>query len=212
MQTVTIEIDILSYWHIGTGRGRGREADALTLKDGDGLPYLPGRALKGLYREAVQTAEDFGQVTAGTATQLFGLDRNHEAEQSSGGQQTPPGINDDASAPAAPGVLCFSNATLPPEVHQWFRAQGHEGKRQLYRLIPATALDDGGLARDHSLRLVEVCLPLRLTATVCSAADDNWQATLQKTAGLVRALGVRRRRGYGRCRLTIISSGRNRHV
>ena len=71
-ETMILEIQLLSYWHAGSGFGRGADVDALVLKEGNSLPYLPGRTVKGLLREAMQCCEEAGAVPEGTTSNLFG--------------------------------------------------------------------------------------------------------------------------------------------
>jgi len=51
-------INFLEYWHIGSGMGAGAVADAVVLKDERGLPYVPGKTIKGLVREFACNSED----------------------------------------------------------------------------------------------------------------------------------------------------------
>lgn len=183
MKSVTITIDIISYWHVGTGHGQGAVYDAVTRKDEDGLPYLPGRTVKGLLREGVAMAEDFGGVAPGTACILFGMPAPEDSPEGS-----------------TPGILSFSNASLPQDVVGWARANaGAAGT--LYGPLAATALDQDGQARDKSLRTIEVCVPARLVATVTGPDDMGWLKLLRKGFPLVRGLGGHRNRGLGRCRI-----------
>ena len=59
MKRLTLTFTLLSYWHAGTGAGRGGDADAVVQRDDDGLPYLPGKSVKGLIRDAVETYAAF---------------------------------------------------------------------------------------------------------------------------------------------------------
>ena len=52
MSTIKYEIEFFSNWHCGSGLAAGADVDALVIKDQEGLPYIPGRTLKGLLREA----------------------------------------------------------------------------------------------------------------------------------------------------------------
>ena len=52
MRTIKYEIEFFSNWHCGSGLAAGADVDALVIKDNNGLPYVPGRTLKGLLREA----------------------------------------------------------------------------------------------------------------------------------------------------------------
>jgi hypothetical protein len=65
MKTLTLKLDILSYWHAGSGRGAAALADAVVVRDDTGLPYLPGRTVKGLVRDAMDLAEAAGIVARG---------------------------------------------------------------------------------------------------------------------------------------------------
>jgi len=48
---IEYRIKFLEFWHIGSGMGAGAVADAVVLKDERGLPYVPGKTIKGLVRE-----------------------------------------------------------------------------------------------------------------------------------------------------------------
>jgi CRISPR/Cas system CSM-associated protein Csm3 (group 7 of RAMP superfamily) len=55
METKKIEytITFLSDWHAGSGLSSGAEADAVVIKDAKNLPYLPGKTIKGLVKDAL---------------------------------------------------------------------------------------------------------------------------------------------------------------
>ncbi len=65
-----------SYWHCGSGLAAGADTDALVIKDQDGLPFIPGKTMKGLVRQAVEEISDdlnsavFGQP-GGEVSPLF---------------------------------------------------------------------------------------------------------------------------------------------
>ena len=54
MKTVKIKISLLGYWYIGTGHEAGAYADSIALKDRDNLPFIPGKTLKGMFRNSAQ--------------------------------------------------------------------------------------------------------------------------------------------------------------
>jgi CRISPR/Cas system CSM-associated protein Csm3 (group 7 of RAMP superfamily) len=192
--TATITIELLSYWHIGSGQSRGGEADALVLKDVHGLPYVPGRTLKGLFREAVQTLEDLSEkenVLADITQKLFGGSAKEGAERG-----------------AKEGQLIFEDARLPEDVHAWLAQKVNTSQRlQLFDLFSQTALTEGQ-AKDKALRMIEVCVPIKLKAKVATEQDtQNWFPILERAAGLIRSLGSHRRRGLGRCKVIVMSTG-----
>lgn len=189
MTSITLEIDILSHWCAGSGRGRGADVDALVIKDGNGLPYLPGRTVKGLLREGMMCCEENGQVPPGTTDCLFG-------------KPTVPGKPDGS----VPGVLSFRDARLPVDVVRYLF-----GKPDLvdamYDVFSSTKLDDNGMAEDKTLRTIELAIPMKLETVVEVnpvyanelPRDLDWKASIQKACSMVRALGSHRHRGLGRC-------------
>ena len=52
MKTIKYNIALFSYWAIGSGTGQGKGLDNILLKDDDNLPFIPGKTLKGLLRDA----------------------------------------------------------------------------------------------------------------------------------------------------------------
>lgn len=40
-------------WHCGSGLAAGADVDALVVKDKNRLPFIPGKTIKGLVREAM---------------------------------------------------------------------------------------------------------------------------------------------------------------
>ncbi len=185
-----LKISILSYWHAGSGFGRGADADALVLKDRQGLPYLPGRSVKGLLREGMQTCEDSGIVPAGRTGALFGF-----------------AAQEGNPAASVPGLLAVSDAQLPRAEREWLSSGQGKGDRQaMYDVLASTSLDDQGLARDRTLRTIEVCVPLELTAEVTGPAG-GWKDDLYKACTVIRGLGCHRNRGLGRCRFSLQEEG-----
>lgn len=184
--TVWVDFSILSYWHAGSGQGRSAASDALVQKDRDGLPFLPGRTVKGLLREGVRCGEDVGAVPAGSTDRLFGK----AAEEGD-------------AAGSVPGELCFYDAVLPEEERRWLSSsEGADFRSGLYDAMASTKIDDKGLAEDKTLRTIELCVPLTLSATASGPGGD-WVDVLEKACRLVRGLGSHRHRGLGRCRCTV---------
>lgn len=53
MRGIEITITMQSDWHVGTGMGRG-ELDSVVQRDGDNLPYIPGKTLTGILRDSCE--------------------------------------------------------------------------------------------------------------------------------------------------------------
>lgn len=196
MKTATLTLELLSWWHAGSGLGRGGDADALVIRNKDGLPYLPGKTLKGLVRDAVQLAEDHRAVAAGRTEELFGqLDRT---TPNADGTQL-----DHDPRPRTPGLLQVTSAALASDFSTWLEDGGQARKAAFFEAISSTALNNDGVAEDRTLRTIEVCPPLTLTAKVSGPDDCAWLDTLRRCVPLVRSLGSHRHRGLGRCQVTL---------
>lgn len=178
-------IEILSYWHAGTGLGLGVLADAITLKDENHLPYLPGKTLKGLFREAFQILEDSENIPSNTTTKYFG-------------EATTP---DNEIINAESGCCFFTNANISKELKNYLLSDTNQ-RDCLYETISSTKLDDKGMAEDKSLRTIEVCMPVTLSGII-ETQDNTSLDYFQKAAGLIRSLGSHRHRGLGRCKVTV---------
>lgn len=50
MKTINYSIQIYTYWHCGSGLAAGADVDLLPVKNKKGLPYVPGKTIKGLVR------------------------------------------------------------------------------------------------------------------------------------------------------------------
>lgn len=190
MTAAVLHIDIQSYWHPGTGRGSGYHLDAITYTGADSLPRLPGRSLKGLLRDAMHRAEQWGWSTAprGTTEALFGPRGDGIATR--------------------PGLLRIADATLPSEVAAYLASDdGAALVPGLYREHFSTAIDAASsVAKQRSLRGMQVVVPLALEATISEvpgvAPLAHWQDRLAACFCLVTAVGAHRSRGFGRARLT----------
>lgn len=187
MNNKTLHVEFYSYWHAGAGSGQGPQLDALVIKDKIGLPYLPGRTLKGLLRDAMYTCEEAHQVPPDTANRIFGI----------------PGVFDGTE----PGILYLSDAVLNPAERDWLSsADGQSSKAGFYDKFSSTKLTEDGLAEPHTLRSMELCIPINLEANLTLDGDQpaDWKA-LEKACSLIRCLGSHRNRGLGRCRFTLKS-------
>ena len=132
MNAQRLTIDLRGYWHPGGGRGGGAVLDAVTHRDSSGLPVLGGRHIKGLLRDALESAAAFGwDGYAGLAQQLFGerfvarsrMDQNDVVEAGddiSEQRSVSAGVASEApGCGPAPGLLRVTDATLPETVQAW---------------------------------------------------------------------------------------------
>lgn len=201
----TLDLSLVNYWHSGSGTGAGTHVDALCLRDNNGLPFLPGRQLKGVLRHAIRRAEAWGWFEQ---LPLPSDCPSHEAllfgsqSQQTGRHET------------QPGLLLIDNACLPETERRWLaQPQQAPAREQLFAELFSTAIDADGTAVERSLRGLEVCLPVKLESvlalevTALSAQrrqqqedwlgrEDPWQA-VTLALPLIDALGAHRSRGLG---------------
>ena len=190
MYRVKVTFNMQSFWHAGSGYSRGALLDSTVIKTPDGLPYLPGRTVKGLFREAVTILESYQKnVEKGTIRQLFGSAVNLKSEN---------------RYSTSPGSLRFSNAALDPAMVNWFNDGHDQAKEFLFDEFASTKINKNGLAEDHTLRNVEVAVPVTLTGYIESDLDsEGWADLMARASSLIRYLGTNRHRGLGRTIVTV---------
>lgn len=197
MIAARIHIELLGFWHPGTGRGQGPGADAVANRSASGLPYLPGRTLKGLLREGARIAAEAGALRPEEVDAAFGANPGGDAKEA-GRFRT------------RPGSLRFESARIgstPEEAVAWEEwataSENAPAVRQLFRSFASTKLDEAGRAEDGTLRTVEVVVPTHLLASVSASDRALALRVLRASAPHVLAVGAHRTRGLGRCVLTV---------
>lgn len=179
------KIHLLSDWHCGSGLSAGAQSDSELLKDENNHPYIPGKTIKGLLKDALmEMPKNSSGISQEIINEIFG----YEIKE----------INKVIRT--KPGKAFFSNATLPQIERKEITAELSEF---LYRNISSTAIDKNGIAENKSLRRMEVCMPLILEGWIDDLEAEQKQ-TIIKATKWVRHLGVNRNRGLGRCKIEII--------
>lgn len=182
-------IRFYEYWHAGSGEAGVGDVDDSPVKNRHGLPYLPGKTLKGLLHEAFCELAAWGAVSqlirpsVSLVEQLFG------SESRQGRRNC--------------GWLRVSDAVLPGDLADYLvDRQMQEG---LFEVISATAIEESGIARARSLRRFEVAVPVELSFTLsvdnppdAFGATDP-QAMFAAACRLIRRAGKFRNSGFGRC-------------
>lgn len=188
--TAYLTVDMLTAWHLGTGKEGGAYADTLAVKDAAGLPVLSGKSLKGLLRAACKESyrhQWLSSLDENSLNQLFGSEGNGLFNQ---------------------GAIEVSSATLS-EAEQAYFQQHPESIKFLYRVDHHTSIDKvTGAAKDGSLRSMESVVPMQLTASIHITTENQETAELfyewvAVSLPLITAVGGKRRRGFGEAILTI---------
>ncbi|RMG30493.1 MAG: CRISPR-associated protein [Methanobacteriota archaeon] len=176
-------------WLCSSGLDSGVEADALPIKDVKGLPFVPGKTIKGLFRQAAEEISDAqGGKFSEVVSRVFG-------------------IGDDVEKEGQSGSAFFSNATLP--LQEASEIVKNNLQQFLFRKISSTAIDNAGLVKEKTLRTVEVCIPVVLTGEIVfdglnEEEKDLCEELLKMIVKWVRCLGSWRNRGFGRCRFELV--------
>ena len=185
-------IEFFSNWHCGSGLTAGADVDALVVKDGRGLPYVPGRTIKGLLREAAETLGSFEPELLKHLDAIFGISGDDDKKK-----DDKPRI----------GEAFFKNATL---VDGDTIVKGGL-TAYLYQTFSSTAIDEStGIAAEHSLRRIETVVPCTLKGSILNVPEGG-DALLKDAMKMVKRMGTGRNRGYGRCTISPINSRRTNH-
>lgn len=193
MKTINYNIELFSYWAIGSGTGQGKGLDNILLKDDDNLPFIPGKTLKGLLRDAAV------ECGATNINLLFGkATKNKDADN-----------EENKKDKDYTGILNFNNAYLPLNERNYLK-ENKKYIKGLYDTKMATRLDKNKQTIKGSLRKIEVCIPITLKASIetDNELDEKQKTTLKDAFKMLRLLGEKRYRGMGRCKLTEIT-GKN---
>lgn len=193
--TLQYQIEFFTYWHAGCGLSGGAYADLLVNKTKEGLPFIPGKTLKGLIRDGATTISDFDSSpdTVDFMNQVFG--------------KKPVKIKseDTDTDPTTPGICFFSNAELSGNLTAQL-TQNKDLRQHFYEVLASTRIDDQGMADDHTLRQMEVTIPLTLYATIENFPDDRTAlAQMQRCMSAIKRMGLGRTRGLGRCQFSLLN-------
>ena len=193
----TLEISFLSDWHLASGLGDGTRADSALIRDWDGLPCIPGSALKGALREGAHRMAGCRDDLRHAETYFWGT-RNDAVESN------------------VPGHLHVYPGRMPSSVHEALEMTDKRDREALIRDMTVirshTALDERGNVIEHSLRSIECGIAgLTFEAALDVDADnkvsDSWlSAYLACVCAAARGIGADRSRGLGLCRIHIIGT------
>ncbi len=190
MNTIAYQIEFFSYWHASSGLAGGTYADLLVNKTREGLPYIPGRTLKGLLREAAETIYQFD---SDLVTQTFILDVFGQAPDEKD-------IEEERATLEAQSF--FSNAYLSDYLQN---AIPKDHVPFLYHVLASTKINERGLAADGTLRQMEATAPLVLLSRIEQFPDKpGYEQQLNYCFQWIKRMGLNRSRGLGRCKFSII--------
>lgn len=186
MRDLNIKVHFYSPWHCGSGLSAGADADSLVIKDIHGLPFIPGKTMKGLIREAVEDYVSLKGIDIDLAD-AFGKE-----------------ASTDEYAPS--GKLFFTNAELSSDEKKSIIS--YHVEEFLYNNKVATAINpETGITQEHSLRTIETTVPCDLHAMILHV-EDSLAEIIEPALGLIKRMGTGRNRGLGRCKFVIEKGGK----
>lgn len=180
MANIEYKIKFFSEWHCGSGLSAGSDVDALAIKDDKGLPFIPGKTIKGLIREAAEDFNGYSDAQIGITEGFGNFNDKGETRQ---------------------GCMFFSNACLCEEEQQAIISE--KLQEHLYRSKPATAIEDNGIAKEHSLRKFQTVVPCELYGKIYNVPEQI-EAHLPEILCMIKRIGTNRNRGFGRCDISIV--------
>ena len=75
MSTRYLRLTFDSDWHVGSGAGILGSVDRQVLRDEEGFPYVPGKTLTGVLRDAAEWIADVRDADTRDAAELYGRRR-----------------------------------------------------------------------------------------------------------------------------------------
>ncbi|MFT4189111.1 MAG: RAMP superfamily CRISPR-associated protein [Aeromicrobium sp.] len=191
--SIPFHFTFTSDWFVGSGTAQHGSIDRRVRRDVDGLPYLPGRTVKGMLRQAITEAAhalDDGKSDrswSSLARQMLGR-------------------------AGEPGLISVSSARLSPAVVADLRREPALRDATVV-LRASTAIDVHGVADEDTLRLEErarqgavvtATVELNVPETLWTDPDESWalRLLLHAASRLITRLGGKRRRGAGRCEVS----------
>jgi CRISPR/Cas system CSM-associated protein Csm3 (group 7 of RAMP superfamily) len=189
-KTLKITIQFLDYWHCGSGESGGNESDALVVRyetgEKKGLPYVPGKTIKGLVREMVEVLvedTDKKNITCKELHQWFGNTSNKEEVcfEKEEVKYTP---------------THMSNGDIEDKIES-------ENIPYLFKTFKNTKLTNG-IAQEGTLREIETVVPVTVVAYFRDVeADEDQLKQLINAIQSIKRIGLNRNRGMGRCEVTV---------
>ena len=200
---LSLELEMRSDWHIGAGGGRHGALDKLLDRDVDDLPYVPGSTLRGIWRDAAERLAaglDEGAADAPWSRLVDLLFGSQPAEEERYGKNV---------RRPCPGALQLDDLRYPEALRRHL-CRDARLKKTIAFAKPGVAIDRiSGRAKQDFLRFEEVgrkgsILQGSGVLQLPEGVDESQPlAFLAAAAKLVERLGGKRRRGNGRCSLTV---------
>lgn len=198
---ITYTLKFYSEWHCGSGLAAGADLDALVIKDKNKLPYVPGKTIKGLVREAVENILSFKSGINAENKELFirtfGNADDEDWNMLKDDSEKDKEKKEDRMRKSE---TFFTNAELDDALKKIIIREKLEP--YLYRAVSSTAINENGVAKEYSLRRMETVVPCELTGKIVDVPDE-FAEFVKGGLKYIKRLGQNRNRGLGRCEFII---------
>ena len=215
-ESFRIRLTMESDWHVGSGMGRPGNIDRLIVRDADGLPFVPAKTLRGIWRDACERlcrGLDNGQLGDWSrwVDGLFG-------SQPALGQKDPTGRHHDPAHPPLESAVQIRSACVPSPLRERLIQADRWLREAITFVKPGVKIDRrSGSAQTDFLRFEELARKGTILEAECrlmagQEMREAASALLIASAKLVERLGGKRRRGPGRCRLEVLAANTDRAI
>ncbi|MBI1390130.1 MAG: hypothetical protein GC154_16940 [bacterium] len=207
----TLQVTMLSDWHVGSGMGRPGDVNRLVVRDADDLPYIPAKTLRGVWRDACERlARGLDNGSLGGWTKLVDYIFGSQPNLGSEDVHDPTGYHKNPANKPVSSNIKISPARMSKILRHAMK-QDRRLRDALTIIKPGVCIDpDTGSAKEDHLHFDEVARTgsvLKAECTLDLPEDDSSaqaiSAFLLTSTLLVERLGGKRRRGMGRCKLEI---------
>lgn len=192
MELLTLEITMLSDWHIGTGSSGQGDIDRRIARDEDGFPFIPAKSLTGILRDSCEEVLGY-----------LGLDADPELDNWATYIFGRANVSSNLRIRAAKMDIASRGYLLSFDA-----AERAALSKALATVKPGVAIDPfSGRAKDDHLSFLEVARPMVLTANIELLDSTPEVLSLVVSAcRLVEYVGAKRRRGLGRCSMRLYNT------
>src|SRR5690625_3321852 len=189
-KTLIYKIEFFNYWHSGSGLSGSTYADSIVNKTERNLPFIPGKTLKGLLRDAAERINALNPDLVGNNFISVVFGKRSDDKQSTKEEE---------------GVAFFTNALLSEDLSDRIENDKNNLSDSLYTVISSTKIDKNGQAEDGSLRQLEVTIPVTLYAGIEHFPTD-YEEEIKYCMDWIKEMGQNRNRGLGKCKFSIVKN------
>lgn len=210
MMTGKLQITMQSDWHIGSGTGRPGNIDRLIQRDTNHLPYIPAKTLTGIWRDGCEL------VAQGLDADRSGQPWQQWVNWLFGDQQPAEDANRVLETAPQTATLAVRSAHFPEALQNAFR--GNDSRDNVMLQSMNTFIKPGVKINPRTGSALTDCLRFEEMARAGAILEADYaldlenlstdqqeiaKALLVAGALMVERLGAKRRRGAGRCQITV---------